>query len=84
MMFTTNRESVRRKATIDELITYARPIAVNHGIDAILNWSPMVSDCACMGPRDGYPLCPCHMRYELAEHKDEIATRLIAEYNKRK
>ena len=69
----------RTTATIDELVNYARPIAVRHGMDAILKWTHDSSACCCMGPRDGDPMCPCRMNSDLAQNKAAVAAKLMAE-----
>ena len=69
----------RNTATVDELVAYARPIAAHRGIDEILEWEHWPHACACGGPRDGDPLCPCAMSAELARHRAEVAAQLMAE-----
>ena len=69
----------RTEATITELVEYARPIYEREGIRGILEYETWVNACACMGPRDGDPLCPCRMRHALAQHRDKVALHFLEE-----
>ena len=69
----------RKEATLEELVTYARDIYNQGGVDAILKWEYWPQACCCIGPRDGDPLCGCGMRAQLYAHKDAVAARLKEE-----
>lgn len=69
----------RTSATIAELMEYARPILARSGIGGIISHEYLPAACGCMGPRDGFPLCPCGMRAALAANRDAVALALLEE-----
>lgn len=71
---------VRKTATFEELVEYARPIFMNDGIQGILEYEYFPHACCCMGPIDNAPLCPCAMDLALAQNKNTIALELARQY----
>lgn len=59
------------------LLDYANEIVQHGGIDALVNFEHYSNACGCMGPRDGYPLCPCSMSAKLANCKKDVLNEIL-------
>ena len=70
------------QCTLEELIIYAAPIYEKYGAAGIVNYKVYNHPCACMGPQDDQPLCPCQMQMFLYLNRTEVLDRLsgINEY----
>ena len=73
---------LEREATIDELAKYVIDVAKHREKapgEILANWDYCPSACACIGPQDGEPLCPCGMREAINTNKREILEHLYME-----
>lgn len=69
----------RKFATIEELVSFARPIFERSGIESILQYEHFPHACCCLGPWKDEPLCHCTMSEQLAKNKEQVAAILMKE-----